>query len=140
MFHYVTIDGKNQLKELLEDSLQVVTTSNTLEVTEAESAQIKAEGLQAFLYDTALRLKPLVTFALDKPQIQSGGTDTAMLTVTVSGEPVTALDVFFNGVVHNEPLINNQANMPLTGTDKQTIIISADPEKYRFTSVTLEVV
>lgn len=138
MLYYVKLENK-QVIELTQGELPLVAGDTVKGITEAEAQQIRQEGLRAFLYDTALRLKPLVTFALDKTSILADGKDTARLTVTVSGGNIAVLDMSFNGLAYNVKLTNGSASVPIVGTAKQVITIVADPNLFRFTPVTLEV-
>lgn len=137
MLYYVTLENK-QIACLTVGELPIVTSDTVREITEAEALALKRDGLQAYLFDTALQLKPLVALTLDKPQIVSGGIDTANLTITAPG--VTSLDIYFNGTPQTQPLTNGSATVPIASTAKQTINITADPLLYRFNAVTLEVV
>lgn len=137
MLCYVGLEG-TQIKQIIESELPVVTDSQTIEITEAMATEMKTNGLRSYFWDAGPELKPLVTLVLDKPQIVSGGIDTANLTITAPG--VTSLGIYFNGAVQTQPLTNGSATVPIAATAKQTINITADPLLYRFNTVTLEVV
>lgn len=137
MFYYITIEN-NQIICLTEGELPLRISDNIKEITENESQQIHKEGMNAFLYDSVLKLKPFITLSLDKPQILSDGIDTVNLTITALG--VTSLDIYFNGTAYSQPLIDGLATIPIVSTNNQTITISVNPLLYRFNTAILEVV
>jgi hypothetical protein len=139
MYYSIDVDPNKQITCLTEGEIQRMLEDGVYEITEEQASGIKQNGLRGYTYDNGLQLKPLVTYSLDKAQIQADGVDTAILTVTASNAPAN-IEVYFNGVPDPEPLANGTTTIQITSTDPQTVTITADPMYYRFNQLVLEAI